>query len=134
MLEDFLLQQVQFCDKIAKDTSYYNIGRTAFLKEFRTIALLLPRRSGKTTTLKSMHQNYSSLMFSKYRLDRNDRTLESFDYETMYRGRIGTGAKYRFVLLDEYSTVPDKVYTLCDFMIRHSFMETNPTIIALATP
>lgn len=129
------MQQVQLCDnRVLNEGSKGILDHATYLREFRTIGLLLPRRSGKTTTLISIYKNYSSILFSKYKTSRHDRVLEDFDYETIYSGKSGSGSKYRFILLDEYSRVPDKVYSFCDFMIRNSFMESDPIIIALATP
>lgn len=92
------------------DTEYMNlIGREVFIKEFRTIKLSAPRRSGKTRAMAKLASLYSSLvvvpnrvMVDIYRKDYNIfsiNSIESFIYSSI--GIYGKGLKYRCILVDE---------------------------------
>jgi len=77
-----------------------------FIREYRTIDLRLPRRSGKTLAANWLKRNKSCLEFSKYKTT----NVPGFDYYSLmnrYRGRRGDGMKFQCIVLDEYSEWPE---------------------------
>lgn len=79
-----------------------------YIKEFRTIEIMVPRRVGKTTALLKFHNSVSSLLlsFSHYNRLTEDTYTDIEQIMRRIRGMMpNTGLKYRCILVDEYTNI-----------------------------
>jgi hypothetical protein len=122
-----------------------NLGYLQYLLDFRFVALRLPRRSGKSAALNSMHRNTSSMLFVPYKglvHSTAERTgaysfCEIPTLESKFRGKNSNGLKYRCFLLDEYQMLTSKHYTelakLLDVLAAGSFLEEDFYLLGVGT-
>lgn len=110
-----------------------NLDPIEYLKEFRTINCNVPRQTGKTTALTKLHRNTSSLLFNRHRVDGNSNSIESFQYEEIFRGRNLQGLKYSFILLDEYPEIPDRLHKIIQFLQVSRAVTDDLMIVGLHT-
>lgn len=92
--------------KIAKKDFVYapfvnEFSFAANLLSFRTIGFILPRRSGKTTTLENFQRKNSAILIKKFDDYTSKNKLPYLVDKLSHTNLIG--AKYQYVLLDEYS-------------------------------
>ncbi len=100
------------------------LGNNVYLREFRTIGIRVPRRTGKTCALKYLAATNSALYFTKYGAG----SLTGYTADN-YRGRRNfNGLRYQMLLLDEYSTIPEEALKLID-ILRYSDMLTKDFFI-----
>ena len=111
----------------AMSAPYADFG--AYLSEFKTIVLRLPRRSGKSRAANTLHSEVSSLLYSNYLGTR-------FDYDTevhKIRGTKSNGLKYRAIILDEYQTNPDCLMVFIRQLAIAGFLEKDFYLVRLYT-
>jgi hypothetical protein len=105
-ITDFIKDARKYMVDTSSTCNY--IGLTQQIRQYRTIALQLPRGSGKTYAANKIHTSTSSLMYGNY--------LSSyFDYEVERRkfmGRSFSGLKLNCVIFDEYRETPEDFYKL----------------------
>lgn len=100
------------------------------LKEFRTVGVRAPRRSGKTTILKNLQQDSSCMLLHKHILF--GPTLESNPYR-LYRGRKSDGIKFSALLLDEFNEVPKEIWPILTDLRIGGFLSPSFFILHLGT-
>jgi hypothetical protein len=111
----------------AMDAPYADFG--TYLSEFKTIALRLPRQSGKSKAAGTLHSEISSLLYSNYLGKR-------FNYDTeihKIRGIRSNGLKYRAIILDEYETNPEGLMIFIRQLAISGFLEKDFYLIRLYT-
>lgn len=129
-----LHQQINDIVTSAKKYNIFDTGlpQSEFIKQFRTINLRLPRRSGKSSFLKYLADNYSCITFFKYGIGKLH--LENFNSDRKYTGiRNILGLKYRYILLDEYNEIPDEIFKIIDTLLLANLLEKDFFIIGLHT-
>lgn len=78
-----------------------------YINEYRTVSLNVPRRSGKSTILREIAGEYSSMLFLNHRFNKNRDTNVAFYHNMVdklksFVGVYNTvGMKYQCFLLDE---------------------------------
>lgn len=90
---------------VLENVEYNSIGLSFidFLKEYRSLSLRLPRRSGKTYAASWVRKTKSCLVFEKY-----GRSSFNASFEIQkYRGARGKGFKLQCIVLDEYREWPE---------------------------
>jgi hypothetical protein len=122
-----------------------NLGYIQYLLEFRFVALRLPRRSGKSAALNSMHRNISSMLFVPYKglVPSTAKRTGAYSFceiptlESNFRGRNSNGLKYRCFLLDEYQMLNSRHYTelakLLDVLAVGGFLEEDFYLLGVGT-
>ena len=118
------------------DQNQDNLGLnpTQYLKEFRTLSLGLPRRSGKSTTAVSLHNCYSSQLFTRYA---QGQRYTPFNLDTelhRIRGRHFNGLKYTCSIFDEYQEIPPDFYRYLSDLRREGMLAASFFTINLYTP
>ena len=101
----------------------------------RTIVLSMPRRTGKTTALRRLAHEYSTLVFTAHPLA--DKDYSSTAYSSLdslinsTRGTRSKGLKYSIILIDEemYINLPLLVVHLC----QCNMLEQNYAILKIGT-
>lgn len=108
---------------------YYS--KLTYIQEYKTVGARLPRRSGKTETLKTLASMVSSLYFNKfdpYIANRiHPHTIDKF------RGIRGQGLKYQCILLDEYKEVPKEVWDIVTAMMISDMLTHDFFVLHLST-
>lgn len=90
------------------DIGMSSLGFINYIESFRTVGLIVPRRSGKTSTLLKLFSEYSSLMFVKNNIEakNNNGILKYSDLSSIPNRFIGisntSNLKYQCFLLDDY--------------------------------
>jgi hypothetical protein len=110
---------------VESDVDRNHLSFIEYVDNYRTISLDLPRRIGKTTTLKKLHDEYSSIMFTNEKpTDRYAAggVVEYYQLENKYYMGISGFAnlKYQCIIFDNYkfaSRNPDFVHKLNEFLI-----------------
>ncbi len=99
--------------------------------EIRTVGLLLPRRSGKTTAAKILHSRHSSLLLGV--AHRN----WPYNISTTFLGRNSqdlSGLKYNLIILDDYRSKPDELYKGINSLLLSDMLTKDYIILKLETP
>lgn len=103
-----------------------------YIREFRTISLGLPRRSGKTTMCKEHAKNTSSYYFSEqYSSSRFNAATE---FPKLY-GTKGTGMKLDCIILEEYNK--EFPYMFSDFLAElkcRDMLKPEFYVLMIGTP
>lgn len=123
------------------------LGAVDYIYEYRTIGLMLPRRTGKTTFLTEFHKKKSSLLFVRNIEMKNyvgasnsDSVLSLGSDLTMYwRGKTPPfGLKYSCFLVDEYNYLSDKQKDLFKRFVAMTYnfgmLDEDFYILMLTTP
>lgn len=98
---------------------------TKYIKELRTVGLALPRQSGKSTLLRTLSRQYSSLIICKNRNQMDPLlggegfvlTLSKLDSHD-FRGWYTMGLKYQCILIDEYDSFTESELNKIDEYIK----------------
>lgn len=139
MLEDALITLIS--GHLKPDNSELlrtTLGYEEYLRAYRTIGLLAPRRSGKTALCVSLAKNYSFLLVARH-LGRPsgaispDLVHKPEEYLQRFRG-MPRGPKYRGIILDEVCPTDVPVYTFASLLRVERLLEEDPMIISLYTP
>ena len=112
----------------------YNIP----ISESRVLNLHLPRRSGKTTTIKALSKEYSSIVLVPgyvYRDVMGYAAHEAFvdldEVSRTFRGTKSCGLRYRYILIDESTNI--RLPALVSFLKSCDILESDYRIIQLGT-
>ena len=95
------------------------LSTAAYIREFRTIGLVFPRRSGKTTYLRQLREHESCLYITMNTLNADDVSSHRYDYSVItfdgidkhfdrFRGMPRFGMKYSSFLVDEFTRMTPK--------------------------
>lgn len=100
------------------------------IREYRNIGLQLPRRTGKSIAVQWLNRQTSSLLFSKYMMNKK------FDYknlESIYRGCRSNGLKYQYIILDEYPEWPQDLHLFIQQLAVADMLTADFCVVRLYT-
>lgn len=123
-----------------------NFSSTSYIKEYRTIGMILPRQSGKTNLLNTIRKRESSILFvysynTKELISQHDPSIVVFSsigrLEDSFRGKNVCGLKYTCFLIDEPDQMTpaqkENLFSFIDFLSRMNMLSNDFFILKLGT-